>query len=473
MDDNQQSLDGSGDSIGKKQRKFDLEHVQVSEIVDCEVIQKIDAIPANTPEATDYITQNKSKIQSFLPQTAAAVKATVEHLRERREELESWIKQSFEVDDLEQQIYLLNAKRRFSEIDDQQPQPPPTKGKEEKPKLRLKLSAAETATPPDHQSANNNTGGRGAKNLGRMSRSDPQQQPDLKPKVPNQVPITTFWNFVEPFFKRIDENDVKYLDDPNRIIDPTPFMIPGLGRHYLEQWREQYGYVTSSMGIRPLPGPSVCSLKDRLLSMLVPLSDDTIDATDIDATDDSTPEPQPPATTTTTNATLDHRLRRELADAGFLSLPLSSKDHQEDDELCQELRRLQNKLRECTMLNQYRKRRLADHVRRLVLPCQELYHLIDEIDKQLCSLYLKAQRSRKKGAIAAAKKSTPHDNAAEVHRLIANRTRLLEAFAGEVGPRALYLRGAQEQGAARLFEQSVESRLRQDAKQLGLWFLDP
>lgn len=463
----QQSLDGSGDSIGKKQRKFELDLLSVCGLSGTDIVQQVDRIQVNSPQVTDYIKSNRTAIIDLIQnQTKPAVQDTLERLRQKRLELESWIKTSFEVDDLDQQIYLLNAKRRFSEMDDTSVGVDQSKKTaEEKPKLRLKLSTTETATAAGIDTTPAPTGGRGAKNLGRMSRVDPQQ-PDLKPKVPNQVPVTTFWNFIEPFFKRIDENDVRWLDDPNRIIDPTPFTIPPLGRHYLEQWREQYGYVTSTSGIRPLCVPNVVGLKERLLSMLLPV-DDKFDI-DLDQTDLTDTLPTPPSESYPTS--LDNRLRRELADAGLLDYPSASKDHQEDDDLCQELRRLQHKLRECAMLNQYRKRRLAALVRTRVLPAQELYHLVDEIDKQLCGLYVKAMRNRKKGA-SAKKATSGADNAsAECARLVSNRAKLLQAFGDIIGPRLVYL--GTTATSERLFDPSTEARLLQDAKQLGMWYLE-
>ena len=69
-----------------------------------------------------------------------------------------------------------------------------------------------------------------------------------KPRIPNQVPITTFWNYVEAFFKPIDEADIKYLDDPTMPVDATAFVIPPLGRRYETQWRELYGFIVQTKG---------------------------------------------------------------------------------------------------------------------------------------------------------------------------------------------------------------------------------
>jgi len=67
--------------------------------------------------------------------------------------------------------------------------------------LRLKLSAAQ---PREQQ-----TRGMGSKNLSRMNKPC-EKTVDSKPKIPNQIPIHVFWNYVEPFFKSIDENDLRF-----------------------------------------------------------------------------------------------------------------------------------------------------------------------------------------------------------------------------------------------------------------------
>ena len=59
-----------------------------------------------------------------------------------------------------------------------------------------------------------------------------------KIKPSQQIPITTFWNYVEPFFKPITEADLKALQEAP-AMDPAPYIIPPLGRHYREQWLDE------------------------------------------------------------------------------------------------------------------------------------------------------------------------------------------------------------------------------------------
>ncbi len=465
----QTSLEGSGDSIGKKQRKMELELEPVSNVSTVDLSQ-FESLGPNTPESAKWITDNIQSLLSAFPELATSVQALKDHVEKTKTDIESWIKKAFEVDDLEQQIYLLNAKRRFSELSVDESERPGkqtrTVSSEDKPKLRLKLNSEQQETQQQQQQQQP---GRGSKNLGRMARPQPEA-PELKPKIPNQIPIGTFWNFVEQFFKRLDENDLKYLDDPAKIVDPIPFTIPQLGRPYLEQWRESYGYIGggsgSYVGHRQLPPVTrAVSLKERLMSMLI--EENQVDIEEFESEDqfmDDLFTEQP--------SELEERLRRDLAESGFIDLKLAGKDYQEDDEICAELRRLQSQLRLQTMLNQYRKKRLADYCRKHILPAQELYALVDEIDKQLVSVYQRAVKANKKRSSSAAKKteSSSVNYHQEAARLIANREKLLESFGPCVGPRKEYLEPS-ESNIMKLFDDKVEEKLKKDARETGAWFL--
>ena len=503
-------MEGSIDSVGRKQHKFTLEYLDDIMEVDCKLLEDVDRLQPGKPETLNFIETERSALQSFCLENEGKLRQLQERLRGKRSELESWIKQTFEVDDLEQQIYLLNAKRRFSEISGGE-EPEKQRARLEKPKLRLKLQNTSNAIKEVEEEEGENgeknsearnldndeeddddvytvnseekpkPAGRGAKNLGRMAKpqndtnpnnqqQQQQQAVDLKPKVPNQVPIATFWNYVEQFFKRIDENDLKYLDDPTRIIDPTPFTIPPLGKHYLEQWRDQYGYHVNSFGgagIRPLYTNNQVSLKDRLLSMLLELEDAKISlngddlSDEIEDTDTSFPSAQTIHTPKQVySASLEERLKRDLVEAGFLDqsvakLPIMN----EDDQICAELRRLQARLRPLVTINQFRKKRVAKHVRERVLPCQELYSLIDEIDKQLAAVHAKHSKagSRKRPTASGKKTLTSTDTQSDQNhvRLLKNRERLLEAFLGKIGTRHGYLFPDQ----TTMFDREAEARL--------------
>lgn len=68
-----------------------------------------------------------------------------------------------------------------------------------------------------------------------------------KIKPSQQIPITTFWNYVEPFFKPIAEADLKALQEAPPM-DPAPYIIPPLGRHYREQWADEDRQLMGASG---------------------------------------------------------------------------------------------------------------------------------------------------------------------------------------------------------------------------------
>lgn len=52
-----------------------------------------------------------------------------------------------------------------------------------------------------------------------------------------QVPATTFFNYVDAFFKPITEDDLAWLS--SRADDPSPYVFPELGLHYRKVWEKE------------------------------------------------------------------------------------------------------------------------------------------------------------------------------------------------------------------------------------------
>lgn len=305
--------------------------------------------------------------------------------------------------------------------------------------------------------------GRASKNLSRKgnnirSGAVGQGQKDLsaiKPKIANQIPINVFWNYVEPFFKPIDEDDLKYLDDPSNVMDVAPFVIPPLGLHYEKIWYEQYGYVVPSQSSfggfghdnnkrssRPLDvnGKSQIHLRDRLLSALLDKDADVslegefgdedvlMDGVGVSTEFGGTSvQPQ--------SMPLNDRLKKSLNELGFTDL-ISSRDYQEDDEICVEMRSVQRQLREQIVINQYRKKRLAEFIRTR-LASQEFYSLIGDLDKQIDSVFHKRIKSAKKkktlttgGKTESGSQQLSNFNEIPVEALqcLQNRRKLLDSF---------------------------------------------
>ena len=64
-----------------------------------------------------------------------------------------------------------------------------------------------------------------------------------KLKQPSQTLITTFYSSVEPFMRNIKEEDVGFLEYTGDEVEP--YVMPKLGRHYLDVWEDQ------DMGLLP------------------------------------------------------------------------------------------------------------------------------------------------------------------------------------------------------------------------------
>lgn len=320
--------------------------------------------------------------------------------------------------------------------------------------------------------------GAGSKNLSRMNR--PQDEAS-KAKAATQIPINVFWNQVEAYFKPIEDGDMKFLCDPSRIIDPSPLIVPPLGKPFQEQWQQQYGYVSnagakSSISWSHAGDQYKPTLKERLLSLLV---------------DEGLPESQPmdidgPAEDNETSAVhedssfeqvptisagyihLDQRLRQELAASGFEEFANCSVDYQEDDVICTELRSLQRQLQEQVAVNYYRKRKLSD-IAKTRLEAQEFYSLLSDLDKQLEQVYLKRSKSGKKKKKGSSSASSVGDTAVavppETVRLLENRAKLLSAFALYIPRRCDFLASTESP----LICPEEEQHVIEIAKQTGNW----
>lgn len=62
-------------------------------------------------------------------------------------------------------------------------------------------------------------------------------------KAPSQVLVTTFYSSIEPYIRPIKEEDVGLLEHTGDEVEP--YVMPKLGRHYLEVWEDQ------DLGIMP------------------------------------------------------------------------------------------------------------------------------------------------------------------------------------------------------------------------------
>ncbi|KAI8066441.1 histone acetyltransferases subunit 3-domain-containing protein [Gongronella butleri] len=278
----------------------------------------------------------------------------------------------------------------------------------------------------------------------------------VKPK--DQVPIMTFWSYLEPYFRPVTEEDREFL--LQKGDDTTPYLIPPLGPYYKDVWAEEDRGLPSSRSQSPVHGalgddggsgtPTASShhpsdrlkyvhpedaltddylhsndissgtLAERLLSSLV-AEDVGLDGTDLasyvasshhdgEPPDDDVEMKQQGRTvlelsSQPPDAVIDfeERLKRELRYAGLFGDDDVEWNAKEDDEICAELRRLGRELKEQVRVNEFRKKRLLE-VTDKQLQYEQYRHVLDNLDSQVEQCYFKRFRTQKskkrKGPVA-------------------------------------------------------------------------
>ena len=369
------------------------------------------------------------------------------------EELKNWMKESF---DVESPQVLLDHQTKIKEAELAAEEAANQGNSKQHQRIRSLNPAASNSKAPEKQKPNGLERVSKNLNLSRMSQNGMtsgstgtligvgggQGQKDLsaiKSKVSNQIPINVFWNYIEPFFKPIDEDDLKFLDDPSRVMDVAPFVIPPLGMHYEKIWLEQYGYVVpggdnSKRSSRALnesnSGIQVVQLRERLLSALIDKEAQITESIDDEQFEDEQVQQE-----SFNPVPLDDRLRSSLTELGLTDLT-NIRDYQENDEICVEMRSVQRQLREQIVLNQYRKKRLAEFIKSK-LASQEFYSLVGDFDKQIDGIFqrrvknAKKKKSSKGSAVdaSAPASSSVNEIPTEAIQCLENRRILLESFA--------------------------------------------
>ncbi|KAI3629517.1 hypothetical protein MIR68_012532 [Amoeboaphelidium protococcarum] len=227
-----------------------------------------------------------------------------------------------------------------------------------------------------------------------------QPPPKLKPS--QQTPSNTFWNYVEQFFKLITEQDVQNLYLASQD-DVSAFLIPPLGRHYREVWADgdnamlpSQEHLQSGLG----------SLTERLLSALVEenivapeLEPESSEGAELVTDQDGLHQKQIGTLPNDAdfNYDVEERIRRELQHLGLLDLNSDANNgphwsNDEDDEICLELRRLQQDLRQVHQLNQNR-RRILEQVAQDRMAYQEYLQVVEDLNKQIESHYSKLYKN--------------------------------------------------------------------------------
>ncbi|KAM3582544.1 Transcriptional regulator [Umbelopsis sp. WA50703] len=307
------------------------------------------------------------------------------------------------------------------------------------------------------------------KDHGKPKNSEPEY---ARVKAKDQVPIQTFWTWVEPYFNPLTEEDRRFLLP--KEDDPDAHTIPPLGRHYIEMWAENEQSLVPSISsprspayysptrhsVRDLnlskPEPphyifseknlneqhlsiedlSCGALTERLISSMLKEdpAKDTLESLEmddssteggqndmfdsVDETDDETWSDvleQPPEEITN----FEEKLQRELRYIGLLGDDEFDLSNREDDEVCAELRRLSRELKDQLKLNNERKAVLASVVEKQ-LQFEQYQQVLDMLDSQVDQIYVKhnkAQKSKsKRKPITPISKTMPENCAWSMQR---------------------------------------------------------
>lgn len=269
----------------------------------------------------------------------------------------------------------------------------------------------------------------------------------------NQISSQTFSTYIEPYFRLYTDEDLQSLKSHYAQQDEvSPYLIPTKGPHYLDVWNAENIPQNNNLNRRNIstgkdsiqPKGNVNSLNDenlftedvscgplaeRIISALISediLANSSKKENNLNGTDETNlavdmTESKSPGSTNNTlpftskannwniqamkldYMTLEERLRRELSYIGLLSDDVDWSSR-EDDEICATLRSLQKELREITAQNAKRKEMLAEKVSEQ-LAYQEYLAILDELNKQIESGFLKRLRSAK-----SHKKKKPTEN---------------------------------------------------------------
>ncbi|KAF8626281.1 hypothetical protein AX15_004953 [Amanita polypyramis BW_CC] len=260
-----------------------------------------------------------------------------------------------------------------------------------------------------------------------------------KLKMPAQIQIGSFYASIEPWLRPIREEDIGFLEYTGDEVEP--FIMPKLGRHYLEVWEgEDLGLVPPLMGFpqdapaeqftAPTPkwDPSTLMetdllveekghgpLTERVISALLPVPDIAV-WKGVKAAEDAM-EGRPGGSGAAAArkerlnvSELENRIKDTMRYHGLLG-GMPDFTEKVDDPMATALRHAQRELRTVIAVNKARRARLAT-IARDRLAHQEYLELRDSIDKNIWTLFGKLQkkdgpkigRKKKKivGAAAAA-----------------------------------------------------------------------
>ncbi|KAJ7144983.1 histone acetyltransferases subunit 3-domain-containing protein [Mycena crocata] len=264
----------------------------------------------------------------------------------------------------------------------------------------------------------------------------------------SQTPFTTFYTSIEPYLRPIREEDIGFLEHTGDEVEP--YVMPKLGRHYLEVWAEQDALAAgvamppgagtlrdgpSDQFEAPVPkwDPSTLGevdlttearghgpLAERLVSSLLPMTDATV-WKGVKAAEDAM-EGRPggsggaAARKEKMNVSdLEARIRDTMRYHGLLDDTPLDYSEKVDDPIATALRHAQRELQTVVATNKARKARLAS-IARDRLGYQEYLELRDSIDRNISNTFTKllkknepklVKKKKKLGDASASAAGTP------------------------------------------------------------------
>ncbi|KAI8975763.1 histone acetyltransferases subunit 3-domain-containing protein [Mycotypha africana] len=73
--------------------------------------------------------------------------------------------------------------------------------------------------------------------LKRLTKEQEDKEDFVRVKPKEQIPITSFWTHMEPYFRNLTEEDRDYLKQ--KTEDEKYYLLPPLGMHYSDRWAEE------------------------------------------------------------------------------------------------------------------------------------------------------------------------------------------------------------------------------------------
>ncbi|KAF8352206.1 histone acetyltransferases subunit 3-domain-containing protein [Amanita rubescens] len=240
-----------------------------------------------------------------------------------------------------------------------------------------------------------------------------------KLKMPQQIQVSSFYASIEPWLRPIREEDVGFLEYTGDEVEP--FIMPKLGRHYLEAWEaddpglvqpvtgfthdapaEQFSAPTPKWDPSTLMEPELLveekghgPLTERVISALLPVPDVAV-WKGVKAAEDAM-EGRPGGSGAAAArkerlnvSELENRIKDTMRYHGLLG-GMPDFTEKVDDPIATALRHAQRELRIVLGTNKARRVRLGA-IARDHLAYQEYLELRDSIDKNVSALFGKLQK---------------------------------------------------------------------------------